>query len=543
MVTTALTYANGPLHLGHMLEYIQVDIWHRSQKMAGREGYFIAGSDAHGTPIMLSAEKNQMSPEGLVKDFQKKHREDLQAFGIGVDTFGLTHDAPNKTMVNTIYQALQENEDIEQKTIWQLYDDQKNMFLPDRFIKGECPKCHALDQYGDNCEACGGTYEPSELINPISVISGSKPCERESVHYFFRLDKYQDFLDQWLNAEHIPEKMLKKIKEWFKDGLKPWDISRDAPYFGFQIPGSEDKYFYVWLDAPVGYVSFFKTLCDERGMSFQEFWAADSQAQLYHCMGKDVFYFHALFWPAMLKGANMRLPSELWSHGFLTINGEKMSKSRGTFILAQDYLEQFHPDYFRYYMACKLHSGVSDIDFNFEEFVQRNNADLVGKFVNIASRCANFIHRFSDGKLADHVDDPKLLQHMCDAQVSIRKHYDNRDTHFAMQEIMALADMANQYIDQHKPWAIAKETSDALRIQAICSQGILMFRLLCIYLKPVITSVIAEAEKFLNIEPLSWGDIDQPILSHTIGEFKPLLSRLQLDQVKVLANKNKQVVS
>ena len=439
----------------------------------------------------------------------------------------------NVNFVETIYQRLCQNNDIVQRTIEQAYDSEKNMFLPDRFVKGECPRCKAKDQYGDSCEVCGATYSPLEMNNPISVISGTKPIAKESEHFFFRLEKYADMLRDWINTGHVQPEVAHKLNEWFATGLKQWDISRDAPYFGFEIPNAPGKYFYVWLDAPVGYMASFKKLCDERrDLNFDEYWNVDSDTELYHFLGKDIVYFHALFWPAVLTGAGFRKPTNIFVHGFLTINGQKMSKSRGTFINARDYLQYLDPEYLRYYFAAKLNSSIDDVDLNFDDFMHRVNSDLVGKVVNIASRCAGFINKDFDDKLAASFDAEGLFEHFINAGSNIAKLYDSREYNHAMREIMLLADKANQYIDENKPWLLAKRKGQRQKVQDVCSMGINLFRILMIYLKPILPNTTQSVEEFLNVSPMAWQDIKQPLLDHTINKFKPLMQRVEKDKIE-----------
>jgi methionyl-tRNA synthetase len=541
LVTSALPYANGPIHLGHLVEYIQTDIWVRFQKQCGRPCYYVCADDTHGTPIMLRADKEGISPEELIARVGKEHLADFTEFGVAFDNYHSTHSEENRAFSALIYQRLKEAGHISSRTITQAFDPVKNMFLPDRFIKGECPKCGAPDQYGDNCEACGATYSPTELKNAVSAISGAKPVEKESVHYFFNLGDFEAMLGDWTNGgDHLQPEVRNKMAEWLEGGLQQWDISRDAPYFGFEIPDAPGKYFYVWLDAPIGYMASFKNLCDNRGLNFDEFWAKDSDAELYHFIGKDIIYFHALFWPAMLHGAGFRTPSAIFAHGFLTVNGEKMSKSRGTFITAHTYLEHLNPEYLRYYFAAKLSASVDDIDLNFDDFTQRVNADLVGKVVNIASRCAGFIAKRFGGKLAPHCAEPELWQDFIDANESIARHYETREFGKAMRDIMALADKANQYIDEKKPWLIAKEEGKDGELRAVCSMGVNLFRLLAAYLRPVLPKLAADAEEFLNLGPQPWPNLAGPLLDHPINPFKPLMTRVEPDKITAIVEASKE---
>jgi len=540
LVTSALPYANGPIHLGHLVEYIQTDIWVRFQKQRGNQCLYVCADDAHGTPIMLRADKEGITPEQLIANVEKEHRADFDEFGVAFDNYHTTHSAENKEFSALIYTRLRDGGHISKRTITQAFDPVKNMFLPDRFIKGECPKCGAKDQYGDNCEACGATYSPIELKNAVSVVSGEKPIEKDSEHYFFDLADFTQMLSSWTTAEgHLQAEVRNKMAEWLENGLHQWDISRDAPYFGFEIPDAPGKYFYVWLDAPIGYMASFKNLCDKQGLDFDEYWAKDSDVELYHFIGKDIIYFHALFWPAMLSGANFRTPSAIFSHGFLTVNGEKMSKSRGTFIKARTYLEHLNPEYLRYYFAAKLTNGIDDLDLNFDDFSQRVNSDLVGKVVNIASRSSGFIKKRFDGKLSPNCAEPELFQQFIDANTTIAEFYENREFGKAMREIMALADKANQYIDEKKPWLVAKEEGKDAELHDICSMGINLFRLLVAYLKPVIPVLAENTEDFLNIEAQVWPSNAQALLNHEIKKFKPLMTRVEADKIEAIVEASK----
>lgn len=531
LVTAALPYANGPLHLGHMVEYIQADIWVRFQRLIGNTCHFVCGNDAHGTPIMLRAESLKITPEELIDQIHKLHTRDLNDFNIQFDNFYTTHSPENQTLANEIYNRLLNKQDIIKRTIRQSFDPIKNMFLPDRFVKGECPKCGTADQYGDSCEHCGATYNPTDLKDPKSVISGATPIEKESEHYFFCLDHYQTFLQDWLQTHNLQPEIVKKLTEWFDVGLTQWDISRDGPYFGFEIPGVPNKYFYVWLDAPIGYMASFKNFCDRTPeLSFDEYWNKDSKTELYHFIGKDIVYFHALFWPAMLAGSNFRTPTSIFVHGFLTVNGQKMSKSRGTFINARTYLDHLNPEYLRYYFASKLGSGVEDIDFQIEDFVNRVNADLVGKLVNIASRCAGFISKQFDGRLSSSCTEMTLYQQFVAKGESIATFYEAREYNRAVREIMALADSANRYIDDKKPWVLAKSLEHQQETQNVCSVGLNLFRLLITYLKPIVPTLAQESEIFLN-DTFSWANRETPLLDHAIQPFKPLLQRLDIKEV------------
>lgn len=535
LVTTALPYANGPIHLGHMVEHIQADIWVRWQKLYGNDCIFICGDDAHGTAIMLSAEKQGITPEELIKRIHTEHTADFQDFAISFDNFYTTHSPENLKFSTEIYQRLWDNGDIETRTITQAYDPVAKIFLPDRYVKGTCPNCKTPDQYGDNCEACGATYAPTELINPISVLSGQAPIQKESLHYFFRLDKYAATLQQWANAKHLQPEITNKLSEWFNSGLQQWDISRDAPYFGFEIPNAPGKYFYVWLDAPIGYMASFKNLCEKRPeLVFSDYWGTHANTELYHFIGKDIIYFHALFWPAMLISADYRTPTAIFSHGFLTINGLKMSKSRGTYITARRYLDVLDPEYLRYYFAAKLTSGIDDIDLNMQDFQQRVNADLVGKVVNIASRCASFINKHFAGQLAANIIEPALWQQFVNASAEIAEYYEQRDYHRAVRLIMALADNANQYIDEQKPWAMIKQPEKAAEVQAVCTIGLNLFRLLMLYLQPILPNTAKRSWAFLNIAPLTWQDRLKPLVDHTIKPFEALMQRITNEQMNEL---------
>ncbi len=540
LVTCALPYANGSIHLGHMLEHIQADIWVRYQRMRGNEVHFICADDAHGTPIMLKAQQMGIPPEEMIAEMSREHQQDFAGFGISYENYHSTHSEENRELSGVIYGRLKENGHIKRRTISQLYDPEKGMFLPDRFVKGTCPKCKSPDQYGDNCEVCGATYSPTELIDPKSVVSGATPEMRDSEHYFFDLPAFSDMLQAWTRSGALQEQVANKMQEWFESGLQQWDISRDAPYFGFEIPDAPGKYFYVWLDAPIGYMGSFKNLCDKRGdLDFDEFWRKDSTTELYHFIGKDIVYFHSLFWPAMLEGSDFRKPTSLFVHGYVTVNGAKMSKSRGTFIKAGTYLKHLDADCLRYYYAAKLSSRIDDIDLNLEDFVQRVNADIVNKVVNLASRNAGFINKRFAGQLADHLADPALYQTFVDAATSIAQAYASRETSRAIREIMALADLANRYVDEQAPWVVAKEEGRDADLQAICSMGINLFRVLMTYLKPVLPALTERAEAFLNCE-LSWDGIEQPLLSHQVSTFKALFNRIDLDKVNEMVNASKE---
>ena len=540
LVTSALPYANGPIHIGHLVEYIQTDIWARFQRMRGHRCYYVCADDAHGTPIMLRARQEGITPEQLIEETSKSHQADFSDFAILFDNYHSTHSDENRYYAELIFERNKAAGHIHARTIVQAYDPEERMFLPDRFIKGECPKCGAAEQYGDNCEVCGATYAPTELKNAYSAVSGAKPIEKESEHLFFKLGDFEDMLKRWTHAGHLQKEVANKLDEWFEAGLQEWDISRDAPYFGFEIPGYPGKYFYVWLDAPIGYMASFRNLCDRTGMDFDAWWRKDSDTELYHFIGKDIIYFHALFWPAMLSGADFRTPTAIYSHGFLTVDGQKMSKSRGTFIKARTYLDHLNPEYLRYYFAAKLGAGVDDIDLNLEDFAQRVNSDLVGKVVNIASRCAGFIRKRFDGKLADRLDDPALFQSFVDASEQIAELYEKRAFSRAVREIMALADKANQYIDDKKPWVIAKEAGREAELHAACSMGIELFRVLMIWLRPILPATAARAETFLKVPELSWADTATPLLGHEIARFKPLMTRVEKDRIDAMIEASKE---
>jgi methionyl-tRNA synthetase len=540
LVTCALPYANGSIHLGHMLEHIQADIWVRYQRMRGNQVYFICADDAHGTPIMLKAQQLGIAPEQMIAEMSQEHQTDFAGFNISYDNYHSTHSDENRELSELIYTRLKENGFIKNRTISQLYDPEKGMFLPDRFVKGTCPKCKSPDQYGDNCEVCGATYSPTELINPQSVVSGATPEMRDSEHFFFDLPEFSEMLKAWTRSGALQEQVANKMQEWFESGLQQWDISRDAPYFGFEIPGAPGKYFYVWLDAPIGYMGSFKNLCDKRGdIDFDAFWQKDSDADLYHFIGKDIVYFHSLFWPAMLEGSNFRKPTNLFVHGYVTVNGAKMSKSRGTFIKASTWLQHLDADSLRYYYAAKLSSRIDDIDLNLEDFVQRVNADIVNKVVNLASRNAGFINKRFDGKLSAELADPALYKTFTDAAESIGEAWSSREFGRAVREIMALADVANRYVDEQAPWVVAKQEGRDADLQAICSMGINMFRVLMTWLKPVLPSLTERTEAFLNAE-LSWDGIQQPLLDHNISAFKALYSRVEMDKVNALIEASKE---
>lgn len=554
LVTSALPYANGSIHLGHMVEHIQTDVWVRFQKLRGHECYYCCADDTHGTPVMLAAQKQGIAPEDMIAKVHEEHLADFTGFNIGYDNYYSTHSPENKQFSQDIYRALKANGKIESRVIEQLFDPEKQMFLPDRFVKGECPKCHAQDQYGDNCEVCGTTYSPTELINPYSAVSGAKPELRESEHFFFKLGECADFLKAWTSGNnphdgkpHLQAEALNKMKEWLGEGeettLSDWDISRDAPYFGFEIPDAPGKYFYVWLDAPVGYMASFKNLCDRIGVDFDEYFKADSQTEMYHFIGKDILYFHALFWPAMLHFSGHRAPTGVYAHGFLTVDGQKMSKSRGTFITAKSYLEQgLNPEWMRYYIAAKLNSKIEDIDLNLQDFISRVNSDLVGKYVNIAARASGFIAKRFEGRLKD-VADSALLAKLTAQSEAIAECYESREYAKALRDIMALADIVNEYVDANKPWELAKQEGQDARLHEVCSELINAFTMLTAYLAPVLPKVAENAAKFLNLEAITWANTRETLGEHAINKYEHLMQRVEQKQVDDLIEANKQSIA
>ncbi|HEZ3393658.1 TPA: methionine--tRNA ligase [Neisseria meningitidis] len=554
LVTSALPYANGSIHLGHMVEHIQTDVWVRFQKLRGHECYYCCADDTHGTPVMLAAQKQGIAPEDMIAKVREEHLADFTGFFIGYDNYYSTHSPENKQFSQDIYRALKAGGKIESRVIEQLFDPEKQMFLPDRFVKGECPKCHAHDQYGDNCEVCGTTYSPTELINPYSAVSGAKPELRESEHFFFKLGECADFLKAWTSGNnphdgkpHLQPEALNKMKEWLGEGeettLSDWDISRDAPYFGFEIPDAPGKYFYVWLDAPVGYMASFKNLCDRIGVDFDEYFKAGSQTEMYHFIGKDILYFHALFWPAMLHFSGHRAPTGVYAHGFLTVDGQKMSKSRGTFITAKSYLEQgLNPEWMRYYIAAKLNSKIEDIDLNLQDFISRVNSDLVGKYVNIAARASGFIAKRFEGRLKD-VADSALLAKLAAESDTIAEQYENREYARALRDIMALADAVNEYVDANKPWELAKQEGQDERLHEVCSELINAFTMLTAYLAPVLPQTAANAAKFLNLEAITWANTRETLGEHAINKYEHLMQRVEQKQVDDLIEANKQSIA
>ena len=553
LVTSALPYANGSIHLGHMVEHIQTDVWVRFQKLRGHECHYCCADDTHGTPVMLAAQKQGIAPEDMIAKVREEHLADFTGFNIGYDNYYSTHSPENKQFSQDIYRALKANGKIESRVIEQLFDPEKQMFLPDRFVKGECPKCHAQDQYGDNCEVCGTTYSPTELINPYSAVSGTKPELRESEHFFFKLGECADFLKAWTSGNnphdgkpHLQPEALNKMKEWLGEGeettLSDWDISRDAPYFGFEIPDAPGKYFYVWLDAPVGYMASFKNLCDRIGIDFDEYFKADSQTEMYHFIGKDILYFHALFWPAMLHFSGHRAPTGVYAHGFLTVDGQKMSKSRGTFITAKSYLEQgLNPEWMRYYIAAKLNSKIEDIDLNLQDFISRVNSDLVGKYVNIAARASGFIAKRFEGRLKD-VSGSALLAKLAAESDNIAEQYENREYARALRDIMALADAVNEYVDANKPWELAKQEGQDERLHEVCSELINAFTMLTAYLAPVLPQTAANAARFLNLDAITWANTRETLGEHAINKYEHLMQRVEQKQVDDLIEANKQSI-
>ncbi len=540
LLTSALPYANGDIHLGHMLEYIQTDIWARFQRSRGHECYFAWADDAHGTPVMLWARSEGKSPEELIDKMNREHKTDFRDFGISFDNYSSTHSDFNRQLVEQIYLKLDAAGYVERRNIEQLYDEQEQMFLPDRFIRGTCPKCGTEDQYGDSCESCGSTYSPTELVNARSAVSGSVPVVRESEHFFVRLSAFEEPLKQWMASGALQTEIANKMQEWFTDGLRDWDISRDEPYFGFRIPGTDNKYFYVWVDAPIGYMASFKELCEREGLDFDAWWKPDSTAEVYHFIGKDIVYFHTLFWPAMLMGAGLRTPTAVYAHGFLTVDGAKMSKSRGTFIRARAYLDHLEPDYLRYYFAAKLGPGTADIDLNLEDFVQRVNADVVGKVVNIASRCAGFIQRNYGNQLAASLPQPELYASFVAQSEAIASEFENRNYQAAIRSIMALADEANRYIDEHKPWQLVKQEGSEEQVHGICTMGINLFRVLMTYLAPVMPFTADRAGQFLNTDLNCWDAIEQPLLGQDVNTFQALLMRVDPKKVEAIVEASRE---
>ncbi|UZP75385.1 methionine--tRNA ligase [Candidatus Paraluminiphilus aquimaris] len=538
LVTSALPYANAPLHLGHMLEQVQTDIWVRFQRSRGNHCQYVCADDAHGTAIMLSAEKQGVTPQAHIGNIKALHEADSAGFHISFDNYHSTHSPENKAWSETIFQRLEANDHIAVRSVVQAYDEVKGLFLADRFIKGTCPKCKTPDQYGDNCEACGATYSPTEVIDPISALSGSTPVEKASDHLFFKLSAFQELLADWVSGEQLQTPIANKLREWIDAGLQDWDISRDAPYFGFEIPGYPEKYFYVWLDAPIGYIASHQNLCARTGDDFESFWQPGNDTELYHFIGKDIINFHGLFWPAMLASAGLRQPTAIFAHGFLTVDGTKMSKSRGTFIMASTYLDHLDAEYLRYYFAAKLSPNVDDMDLNLEDFIQRVNSDLVGKVVNIASRCSGFLRKRFDNEISTTCSEPAFINELISAGDSIAALYETRDFQRAMREIIALADRANQYIDEKKPWVLAKEEGRDQDVQDACSVGINCFRVLMTYLKPVLPVMGQKSEEFLGLT-LNWTDLQGPLEGHKINKFSPLIQRIDPEAVTAMVEASK----
>ena len=539
LVTSALPYANGSIHLGHLVEYLQTDIWVRNQKMSGNQCIYVCADDAHGTPIMLKAQELQIKPEELIKKNYKEHCQDFSDFYIEFDNYHSTHSDENKEYSTYIYEKLKEKGDIVTKTIEQFYDNEAKMFLPDRYIKGECPKCGAKDQYGDSCEECGATYSSTEIINPVSVVTNSPPITKETEHFFFKLSNYDDFLKNWISEETTQSEIRNKLSEWLSEGLADWDITRDKPYFGFNIPNAKDKFFYVWLDAPVGYIASFKNYCMKQNVNFEEFWDKETSTELYHFIGKDIAYFHALFWPAMLEGADFRKPNAIYCHGFLTIDGEKMSKSRGTFFNARTYLDFLEPEYLRYYFASRLTSKIEDIDLNFDDFQSRVNSDLIGKIINIGSRCAKFINKDFNNSLAISSENDSLIEECLSYKEEIIQNYELRNYSTNVRLISSLADKINRYLDSEKPWVKIKNDSDKELVQRICTDGLNLFRILIGYLKPILPNISKKTEDILVSESINWQNLDQLLLNKKINKFEPIIKRIDNEDIMSMKNFNR----
>jgi len=539
LVTSALPYANGSIHLGHLVEYLQTDIWVRNQKMSGNQCIYVCADDAHGTPIMLKAQELQIKPEELIKKNYKEHCQDFSDFYIEFDNYHSTHSDENKEYSTYIYEKLKEKGDIVTKTIEQFYDNEAKMFLPDRYIKGECPKCGAKDQYGDSCEECGATYSSTEIINPVSVVTNSPPITKETEHFFFKLSNYDDFLKNWISEETTQSEIRNKLSEWLSEGLADWDITRDKPYFGFNIPNAKDKFFYVWLDAPVGYIASFKNYCMKQNVNFEEFWDKETSTELYHFIGKDIAYFHALFWPAMLEGADFRKPNAIYCHGFLTIDGEKMSKSRGTFFNARTYLDFLEPEYLRYYFASRLTSKIEDIDLNFDDFQSRVNSDLIGKIINIGSRCAKFINKDFNNSLAISSENDSLIEECLSYKEEIIQNYELRNYSTNVRLISSLADKINRYLDSEKPWVKIKNDSDKELVQRICTDGLNLFRILIGYLKPILPNISKKTEDILVSESINWQNLDQLLLNKKINKFEPIIKRIDNEDIVSMKNFNR----
>ncbi|GIS85515.1 MAG: methionine--tRNA ligase [Woeseia sp.] len=534
LVTNALPYANGPIHIGHLVGYIQADIWVRFKKMKQRDVVYLCASDAHGAPIMLSAEELSVEPKDLAAEYTKQHAKDFADFFIEFDNYHTTHSKENEELVNEIFANLKESDCIEKRTIEQAYDEQESMFLPDRYVRGTCPQCKSLDQYGDSCEKCGATYKPTDLIDPKSVLSGKAPVLRESEHYFMKLGKFESFLKDWLGGIELHESVRSKLQEWFEIGLKDWDISRDHPYFGFKIPGEDEKYFYVWLDAPIGYLASLKHLSErDSKINYDDYFSEKNESELVHFIGKDIIYFHALFWPAVLEGAGLKKPDAIYVNGFLTVNGEKMSKSRGTFIKARSYLEHNNPEYLRYYFAYKTSPGIDDFDLDTKDFLNRVNSDLVGKWINIASRSSKFLNQQFGNKLGENVDE-SLLENFESSSDEISDLYDRKEFGQAMRKIMLLADQANQYLDQEKPWVLIKDEENKERVLKVCTTSINLFFKIMVMLKPVVPSIAKNGEGFLNLEHTDWDSINTRLLNHQISDYKPLLTRIENENIEAM---------
>ena len=538
IATSALPYANGPIHLGHLVEYLQTDIWVRSQKMAGNECLYICADDAHGTPIMLKAQELEITPEKLIDKIYKQHIKDFSDFHIEFDNYHSTHSDENKKYSEYIFNQLKEKGDIVSKTINQFYDEKAQMFLPDRYIKGGCPKCHAKDQYGDSCEECGATYLSTDIINPISTVSDTKPVTKKTDHFFFKLSSYETFLKKWISNDTTQTEIKNKLNEWLSDGLVDWDITRDTPYFGFNIPGTKDKFFYVWLDAPIGYIASHKNYCEKNNKNFDEYWKSDSNCELYHFIGKDIAYFHALFWPAMLEGSGFRKPNAVYCHGFLTINGEKMSKSRGTFFNARTYLNHLNPEYLRYYFASRLADKIEDIDLNFDDFQSRVNSDLVGKIINIGSRCSKFINKDFSNELSATFNNEKLINNCLSHLDEIINNYEGRNFSTNIRLISSMADNINKYLDEEKPWVKIKDKNNHELVQKICTDGMNLFRILIGYLKPVLPKISEKVENIMQCEPINWENIKDSILSKKIQDFKPIITRIDKDSLEGMINES-----
>ena len=540
VVTSALPYANGSIHLGHLVEYIQTDIWARSQKMAENECLYICADDSHGTPIMLKAKELEITPEELIKKTYDEHVKDFKDFQIEFDNFHTTHSDENKKISEEIYKSLKDKGNIISKEIEQFYDNEAKMFLPDRFIKGECPKCGAKDQYGDSCEECGATYSPTDVKNPISTVSNTTPVRKKTEHVFFQLSSYESFLKDWMQNNDIQREIKNKLSEWLEGGLVDWDITRDKPYFGFEIPDLKDKYFYVWLDAPIGYIASHKNYCDKNEKNYLDDWKEDSQTELYHFIGKDIAYFHGLFWPAMLEGAGLKKPNGVFCHGFLTIDGEKMSKSRGTFFNARTYLNHLQPDYLRYYFSSRLTSKIEDIDLSFDDFMARVNSDLVGKIINIGSRCAKFINKDFNDQLSKEVGNKLLLDSLLSKKDEIIANYESRNFATNIRIITSLSDEVNKYLDEEKPWVKIKDQDTKESVQTICSDGINAFRIIMTYLKPVLPEIASKVESLLNADPFNYQNICNMILDHKINAFEPLITRIEKESIEKMKDENKQ---